>query len=161
MRSSNFVLFKTSSMSSSIRTSTIVIASAGAIVTGLLGKPWHIVIDMCCAAAYRSCVMPLVSSVLANSFACTAYAVYFDHKRRSDPDFRKALKRESRREARAAKEEAEAQGMQQKQAIEDAVNVAREEGFPADVEDKEAYFMNEVGQGEVLCQDGTFGISHG
>ena len=33
---------------------------------------------------------------------------------------------------------------------------AREEGFPTDVEDKEAYFMNEVGQGELLCQDGTF-----
>lgn len=107
-------------MSSSVRTSTIVIASAGAIITGFL-----------------------------------AYAVYFDHKRRSDPEFRKALKRESRREARAAKEEAEAQGVQQKQAIENAVSEAREEGFPTDVEDKEAYFMNEVGQGEVLCQDGT------
>ena len=89
---------------------------------------------------------------------CIAYAVYFDHKRRSDPDFRKALKRESRREARAAKEEAEAQGVQQKQAIENAVSEAREEGFPTDVEDKEAYFMNEVGQGEVLCQDGTFSV---
>lgn len=93
---------------------------------------------------------------MANSLPYVAYAVYFDHKRRSDPDFRKALKRESRREARAAKEEAEAQGVQQKQAIENAVSEAREEGFPTDVEDKEAYFMNEVGQGEVLCQDGTF-----
>lgn len=93
---------------------------------------------------------------MANYFSITAYAVYFDHKRRSDPEFRKALKRESRREARAAKEEAEAQGVQQRQAIEDAVREAREEGFPTDVGDKETYFMNEVGQGEVLCQDGTF-----
>lgn len=97
-------------------------------------------------------------SLLANPLCYTAYAVYFDHKRRSDPEFRKALKRESRREARAAKEEAEAQGVQQKQAIENAVSEAREEGFPTDVEDKEAYFMNEVGQGEVLCQDGTFRV---
>ena len=96
--------------------------------------------------------------MLADQISHTAYAVYFDHKRRSDPDFRKALKRESRREARAAKEEAEAQGVQQKQAIENAVNEAREEGFPTDVEDKEAYFMNEVGQGEVLCQDSTYSI---
>ena len=81
------------------------------------------------------------------------YAVYFDHKRRTDPEFRKALKRESRREARAAKEQAEAQGQEQKQAIKTAVDGARDEGFPTDVEDKEAYFMNEVGQGEVLCQD--------
>lgn len=30
---------------------------------------------------------------------------------------------------------------------------AKEEGFPTDVEEREAYFMNEVGQGEKLCQD--------
>ncbi|MCJ1268303.1 hypothetical protein MMC22_008191 [Lobaria immixta] len=107
-------------MTSSIRTSTIVLASAGALFTGFL-----------------------------------AYAVYFDHKRRTNPEFRKALRRESRREARAAKEEAEAQGMQQKQAIRRAVQAAREEGFPTDVEDKEAYFMSEVGRGESLCQDGS------
>lgn len=83
-----------------------------------------------------------------------AYAAYFDHKRRTDPEFRKALKRESRREARAAKEEAEAQGAQQKRAIKAAVQEAKEEGFPTDVEEKEAYFMNEVARGETLCQDG-------
>lgn len=81
------------------------------------------------------------------------YAVYFDHKRQTDPEFRKALKKESRREARAAKEQEEAQGEEQKKAIKKAVNEAREEGFPTDVEDKEAYFMNEVGRGEQLCQD--------
>jgi len=86
------------------------------------------------------------------------YAVYFDNKRRSDPEFRKALKRESRKEARAAKEQADAQGQEQKQAIKNAVEEAKEEGFPTDVEDKEAYFMNEVGQGEVLCQDSTSSI---
>lgn len=31
---------------------------------------------------------------------------------------------------------------------------AREEGFPTDVEEKEAYFMNEVARGEQLSQDG-------
>lgn len=109
---------------------------------------------LCTICACHICTL----STLTNSLFCTAYAVYFDHKRRSDPDFRKALKRESRREARAAKEEAEAQDVQQKQAIEKAVSEARDEGFPTDVEDKEAYFMNEVGQGEVLCQDGTYSV---
>lgn len=89
----------------------------------------------------------------------TAYAVYFDHKRRTNPEFRKALRRESRREARAAKEEVEAQGMQQKQAIKRVVQAAREEGFPTEVEDKEAYFMSEVARGESLCQDGIFDFS--
>ncbi len=89
-----------------------------------------------------------------------AYAVYFDHKRRTDPDFRKSLKRESRRQARAAREEAEAQGAQQKEAIKSAVAEAKEEGFPADVEEKEAFFMNEVARGETLCQDGMPGRYH-
>ncbi len=83
-----------------------------------------------------------------------AYAAYFDHKRRTNPGFRKALKRESQREARVAKEEAEAQGAQQKKAIKSAVREAQEEGFPTNVEDKEAFFMQEVGHGENLCQDG-------
>ena len=46
--------------------------------------------------------------------------------------------------------------MQQKRAIENAVSEAREEGFPTEVEDKEVYFMTEVGQGETLCQDSRF-----
>lgn len=83
-----------------------------------------------------------------------AYAVYFDHRRRTDPKFRKALKRESRREARAAREEVEAQGALQKKAIKAAVEQAKAVDYPADVEEKEAYFLNEVGRGEVLCQDG-------
>ncbi|KAL8705039.1 MAG: hypothetical protein Q9201_001809 [Fulgogasparrea decipioides] len=105
-------------MSSSVRPTTIALATVGALATGFL-----------------------------------AYAVYFDHKRRTDPEFRKALKRESRRIAKAAREEAEAQGAQQKQAIRQAVTDAQEEGFPSSVEAKEAYFMNEVGRGEALCQD--------
>lgn len=85
---------------------------------------------------------------------CTAYVVYFDHRRQTDPEFRKALKRESRKEARVAKEEAAAQGNQQREAIKAAVRNAREEGFPTNVEEKEEYFMNEVARGEALCQDG-------
>ena len=34
------------------------------------------------------------------------------------------------------------------------VDDARDEGFPTSTEDKEGYFMNEVGRGETLCQDG-------
>lgn len=84
-----------------------------------------------------------------------AYAVYFDHRRRTDPNFRKQLKRESRRQARAAKDEAEAHTIRQREVIKAAVAEAKEEGFPTDVEEKEAYFMNEVARGEQLSQDGT------
>ncbi|KAL5114818.1 mitochondrial import receptor subunit tom20 [Pleosporales sp. CAS-2024a] len=84
-----------------------------------------------------------------------AYAVYFDHKRRNDPEFRKQLKRESKRTQRAAKEQEEAQGAEQKKAIREAVASANEEGFPKDPEEVEAYFMQEVAQGEGMVQKGA------
>lgn len=46
-------------------------------------------------------------------------------------------------------------GAQQKEAIKIAIAEARDEGFPTNTEDKEAYFMSEVGRGESLCQEGT------
>lgn len=83
-----------------------------------------------------------------------AYAVYFDTKRRNDPEFRKALKKESKRTQRAAKEAAEHQGAEQKKAIREAVAHANDEGFPKDPEEVEAYFMQEVAQGEGMVQKG-------
>ncbi|RAH61397.1 mitochondrial import receptor subunit [Aspergillus piperis CBS 112811] len=101
-----------------MRTSTLIAATAGTIVTGLL-----------------------------------AYAVYFDHKRQTDPEFRKALKRNNRRMARAVKEEAEAQGAMQREVIKKVVQQAKDEGFPTDLEEKEAYFMSQVAQGESLVAE--------
>jgi hypothetical protein len=63
------------------------------------------------------------------------YAIFFDYKRRNDPNFRKQLKKESKRQARAAKEEAEASTIRQRQAIRAAVEEAKDEGFPSDVEE--------------------------
>jgi protein-disulfide isomerase-like protein with CxxC motif len=95
-----------------------------------------------------------ICSFEAQLITLIAYAFYFDYKRRNDPQFRKQLKKESKRQARAAKEEAEAQTVQQRQSIRRAVEEAKEEGFPTDVEEKEAYFMSEVARGEGLSGDG-------
>jgi len=84
-----------------------------------------------------------------------AYAVYFDHKRRTDPGFRKALKRESKRQARIAKEEAEIQGKQQQEEIKHAVDETLKEGFPTDLEEREAFFMQQIAQGEAMSSDGS------
>ncbi|PKY09345.1 putative mitochondrial import receptor subunit [Aspergillus campestris IBT 28561] len=80
-----------------------------------------------------------------------AYAVYFDHKRQTDPDFRKSLKRNNRRMARAVKEEVEAQGAHERETIKQVVQQAKDEGFPTDLEEKEAYFMGQVAKGESIC----------
>jgi import receptor subunit TOM20 len=93
-------------------------------------------------------------SIGAVATGVLAYALYFDHKRRNDPEFRKQLKRESKRQARAAKEEAEAQGKEQKKSIRAAVEKANQEGFPTDPEQIEMYFMQEVANGEGLCAKG-------
>ncbi|RAL17058.1 TOM complex receptor protein TOM20 [Aspergillus homomorphus CBS 101889] len=103
-----------------MRTTTLVAATAGTIITGLL-----------------------------------AYAVYFDHKRQTNPEFRRALKRNNRRMARVEKEEAEAQGAMQRETIKAVVQQAKEEGFPTDLEEKEAYFMGQVARGESLCAEET------
>jgi import receptor subunit TOM20 len=84
-----------------------------------------------------------------------AYVVYFDHKRQTDPEFRRSLKRNNRRLARAVKEEAEAQGAMQREALKKAVQQAKDEGFPTDLEEKEAYFMGQVARGESLCAEGS------
>lgn len=84
-----------------------------------------------------------------------AYAVYFDYKRRSDPEFRKALKRDARRQARMAKEARDVQGKQQQQAIKRAVEEAEAEGFPTDIEEREAFFMKEVAEGEARNGEGS------
>lgn len=101
--------------------------------------------------------LPTIAAITAGTLltGLVAYAIYFDHRRRSDPEFRKALKRESKRTAKAAKEEAEAAGAQQKKAVREAVRRANEEGFPKDPEEVESYFMQEVATGEQKCQDGS------
>ena len=142
-----------STPSSSIKTSTVIIASAGALVTGFLGKTAF--------AALNDWPSLIPGPSLIGAPLHLAYAVYFDHKRRTDPGFRKALKRESKREARAAKEAAEAQGAQQRQAIRNALDRAKDEGFPTEIEDKETYFMHEVGRGESLCHDGRYPYGKG
>ncbi|KAK8161186.1 mitochondrial outer membrane translocase complex, subunit Tom20 domain-containing protein [Phyllosticta citrichinensis] len=85
-----------------------------------------------------------------------AYAFYFDYKRRNDAEFRKALKRESKKLARAAKEEAEAGAVEQRKSIHEAVDRVNDDGFPKeDPEEVEGYFMQEVARGEQLSQDDT------
>jgi mitochondrial import receptor subunit TOM20 len=78
----------------------------------------------------------------------TAYAFYFDYKRRTDSDFRRAIKRDARRQARMAKEAKEVEGKQHQEAIKQAVEEAQKEGFPTDIEEREAYFMQQVSMGE-------------
>lgn len=83
-----------------------------------------------------------------------AYAVYFDHRRRTDPEFRRELKRQSRRAARFDRSQAEAASSAHKQAIRDALAEAKTADYPTSNEEREMFFMEQVGQGERLSTDG-------
>ncbi|TKA76961.1 hypothetical protein B0A55_04903 [Friedmanniomyces simplex] len=86
---------------------------------------------------------------------CIAYALYFDHRRRTDASFRRSLKKEHKKIHRTLEEEAKASQNAQKEKIKRVVEEANEEGFPKDPEETEGYFMQEVARGEGMCTDGS------
>lgn len=95
----------------------------------------------------------ITASVAALATGFVAYAVYFDYQRRADPNFRRNLRKNERKQHRAEKDAAEMQTVRQRQEIKQAVAEAKEEGFPQDVEAKEAYFLQQVSEGETLSAD--------
>ncbi|KAG5928062.1 mitochondrial import receptor subunit tom20 [Claviceps africana] len=95
----------------------------------------------------------VTATVAAATTAIIAYAVYFDYRRRSHAEFRRELRRNERRQVRSEKEEAEASTRAQREAIRRKVDEAKEEGFPTGVEEREAYFNEQVMSGEMLSSD--------
>ncbi|RBR17601.1 uncharacterized protein FIESC28_06425 [Fusarium coffeatum] len=97
----------------------------------------------------------VTASVATAAAAILGYAAYFDYQRRNQAEFRRNLRRNERKQARVAKEEAEASTQQQRHSIRSKVEEAKEEGFPAGVEEREAFFNEQVMAGEMLSQDPT------
>lgn len=108
------------------------------------------VITMATESVRTSTVVAAVVGTTITGLA--AYAVYFDYKRRNDAEFRRNLKREAKKQAKVAREEAEGNEKKDKQELRQMVDEAVEEGWPTAAEEKETYFMEEVGMGEKLCQ---------
>lgn len=106
------------------------------------------------AEVRASTILVATAGALATGFL--AYAVYFDHRRRTDAEFRKALKRDNKRQAKAAKEEENAKKEGDIKRIKALLEKANAEGFPdpSSPEEVEKYFMDEVADGERMCQDG-------
>lgn len=98
-------------------------------------------------------IIAAVAGVIASG--TVAYAVYFDYRRRSDPEFRKYLKKQQKKVHKSLEENAKANEKAQKEKIRRLVDEANKEGFPTDPEDTEAYFMQEVALGETASTNGT------
>ncbi|CAI0652593.1 Mitochondrial import receptor subunit tom20 [Colletotrichum fructicola] len=97
----------------------------------------------------------VTASVAAAVTGLFAYAVYFDYNRRNKAEFRRELRRNERRQHKAEKEEAQLETVRQRQAIKQSVDDAKAEGFPDDVESREAFFLQQVSEGETLSADPT------
>ena len=55
-----------------------------------------------------------------------------------------------------ARVKAEEKGNEQRQRLRQVVDEAKQEGFPESPEEREGYFMECVGEGEQLAQQGTY-----
>ncbi|KAB5572753.1 MAS20 protein import receptor [Coniochaeta sp. 2T2.1] len=97
----------------------------------------------------------VTAAVAAVATGVLAYAVYFDYRRRSQAEFRRELRRNERRVARQEKEAAQADAIAHRRKVKVAVDEAKSEGFPTGSDEKEAYFLEQVQQGELLGADPT------
>ncbi|KIJ20440.1 hypothetical protein PAXINDRAFT_166493 [Paxillus involutus ATCC 200175] len=102
----------------------------------------------------RSTTVLTVAGIALGGIA--AYAVYFDYKRRTDATFRRQLRKEKKRVAKSqTPSEASASiGGVDANDLKSALEKVREEEVPVGPEDKEKYFMSQVGMGEQLCSQG-------
>ncbi|CCF54613.1 hypothetical protein NDA11_003531 [Ustilago hordei] len=98
----------------------------------------------------------ILTSLSVLGVAGMGYAIYFDHRRRTDPAFRKGLKKESKKLSKVEKEKAAKRAQQEDGFIQDLLQEVRTPGiFPAGVEEREQYFLKYVSLGEQLFAMGT------
>ncbi|KAG1782985.1 hypothetical protein EV702DRAFT_235764 [Suillus placidus] len=103
----------------------------------------------------RSTTILTVTSVAVGGIL--AYAVYFDYKRRTDANFRKQLRKEKKRvkQSQTPSESGQtASGGVDANDLRSALESVRNEEVPPGPEEKEQYFMKQVGMGEQLCAQG-------
>ncbi|KAF7724917.1 hypothetical protein EC973_000576 [Apophysomyces ossiformis] len=92
---------------------------------------------------------PQTIALLTAGVAVTAgigYLLYFDQKRRNDPTFRRKLKRERKKVVKATKMAEEEAKKSTVQLIETVLEAASKEQLPTTPEEKEKYFMAQVGE---------------
>ncbi|KAG0366480.1 hypothetical protein BGZ54_005286 [Gamsiella multidivaricata] len=89
--------------------------------------------------------------------ATIGYAIYFDQKRRNDPEFRRKLKKEKKRALKHQKEEEKKKVTRTAQTVEEALSGIKEEEFPTSMEEREKFCMEQLSSGEALFTQGPEG----
>ena len=109
-----------------------------------------------------------VFAVLAVATGIIAYAVYFDYKRRNDVDFRKELsksfiffaslsnwsyiEKDRKRVKKSVAQNGQPDALDV--SLKDALQLIKNEESPKSSEEREAYFLTKVGEGEQLASKG-------
>lgn len=100
-----------------------------------------------------STVIGITAATAATAFV--AYAIYFDQKRRNDPQFRKTLRKQRKQAAKEAKRAAEVNKGKAGQDIRTALAESKALGpLPTTPQEKHEFFMVEVQKGEDLGSAG-------
>ncbi|KAK1927382.1 MAS20 protein import receptor-domain-containing protein [Papiliotrema laurentii] len=79
------------------------------------------------------------------------YAVYFDYQRRNNPDFRKSLRKQQKQIQHAAEARSKAEKEKNSKALRAALIEINQEIPPSSPEQQEAYFQEQVAEGEKLA----------
>lgn len=83
--------------------------------------------------------------------AVLGYAIYFDYKRRSSPEFRKALKKRSIQQKKQSKKaETESNKLELEVVKQALLEDLSKNPIPTDLEQKEQFFMEQVALGEQI-----------
>ncbi|WRT68678.1 uncharacterized protein IL334_005657 [Kwoniella shivajii] len=82
------------------------------------------------------------------------YAVYFDYMRRNSPEFRKGLKKQHKKLAVAAEAQSKAEKERNSKQLREALVLLQNEPTPSSPEQQEAYFQEQVAEGEKLATMG-------
>ncbi|KAG0033996.1 hypothetical protein BGZ81_006508 [Podila clonocystis] len=89
--------------------------------------------------------------------AAVGYALYFDSKRRSDPEFRRKLKKERKRAQKQQKEEDQKKAAKTTATVEEVLGSIKDEDFPTSMEAREKFCMEQLSAGEALFTRGPEG----
>ncbi|KAF9986981.1 hypothetical protein BGZ65_005488 [Modicella reniformis] len=92
------------------------------------------------------------------AIATVGYAIYFDQKRRNNPDFRRKLKKEKKRAMKQIKEEEKKKITKNAQTVEEALASIKEDEFPSSMEEREKFCMAQLAAGEELFNQGSDGF---
>lgn len=101
----------------------------------------------------KTSTIALISTAIVATFGI-GYLVYFDQQRRSDPNYKKQLKRERKKASKIEKKNKEKELVTVESLIQSVMDAVAKETFPESPEGKEAYFMQKVAEGEALCGKG-------